>query len=113
MSKSPVAYAELPHAQHAFDIFSSPRASVCGGRGAVFVLGVRDKSARARLSLVAGASYLSPARVSLGLERHARVASWLERHAGVTPGVDRRAALNCRSLRFMRRCRDGGAIHRQ
>ncbi|AAS03475.1 LipO [Mycobacterium avium subsp. paratuberculosis K-10] len=26
VSKSPVAYAELPHAQHAFDIFSSPRA---------------------------------------------------------------------------------------
>ncbi|OBK12225.1 alpha/beta hydrolase [Mycobacterium asiaticum] len=26
VSKSPVAYAELPHAQHAFDIFGSPRA---------------------------------------------------------------------------------------
>jgi acetyl esterase/lipase len=26
VSKAPVAYAELPHAQHAFDIFSSPRA---------------------------------------------------------------------------------------
>jgi acetyl esterase/lipase len=26
VSKSPVAYAELPHAQHGFDIFSSPRA---------------------------------------------------------------------------------------
>ncbi|ETB08374.1 esterase [Mycobacterium avium subsp. silvaticum ATCC 49884] len=26
VSRSPVAYAELPHAQHAFDIFSSPRA---------------------------------------------------------------------------------------
>jgi acetyl esterase/lipase len=26
VSKSPVAYAELPNAQHAFDIFSSPRA---------------------------------------------------------------------------------------
>ncbi|OMC23452.1 alpha/beta hydrolase [Mycobacterium colombiense] len=26
VSKNPVAYAELPHAQHAFDIFSSPRA---------------------------------------------------------------------------------------
>ena len=26
MSKSPVLYAELPGAQHAFDIFSSPRA---------------------------------------------------------------------------------------
>ena len=26
VSKSPVAYAELPYAQHAFDIFSSPRA---------------------------------------------------------------------------------------
>ncbi|OOK63815.1 prolyl oligopeptidase family protein [Mycobacterium kansasii] len=26
VSKSPVAYAELPNAQHAFDIFGSPRA---------------------------------------------------------------------------------------
>lgn len=26
VSKSPVAYAELPNAQHAFDIFASPRA---------------------------------------------------------------------------------------
>ena len=26
VSKEPVAYAELPYAQHAFDIFSSPRA---------------------------------------------------------------------------------------
>ncbi|CKR88573.1 esterase [Mycobacterium tuberculosis] len=26
MSKSPVAYADLPHAQHAFDVFGSPRA---------------------------------------------------------------------------------------
>ena len=26
VSKSPVAYAELPHAQHGFDIFNSPRA---------------------------------------------------------------------------------------
>ena len=26
VSKSPVAYAELPYAQHAFDIFGSPRA---------------------------------------------------------------------------------------
>jgi acetyl esterase/lipase len=26
VSKSPVAYAELPHAQHGFDIFGSPRA---------------------------------------------------------------------------------------
>ncbi|REL76921.1 alpha/beta hydrolase, partial [Mycobacterium tuberculosis] len=26
VSKSPVAYADLPHAQHAFDVFGSPRA---------------------------------------------------------------------------------------
>ena len=26
VSKAPVAYAELPNAQHAFDIFGSPRA---------------------------------------------------------------------------------------
>ena len=26
VSKNPVAYAELPYAQHAFDIFGSPRA---------------------------------------------------------------------------------------
>ncbi|PJE19721.1 MAG: esterase, partial [Mycobacterium sp.] len=27
VSKAPVAYAELPNAQHAFDIFGSPRAN--------------------------------------------------------------------------------------
>jgi acetyl esterase/lipase len=37
VSKSPVAYAELPHAQHAFDIFGSPRADKAAAAVARFL----------------------------------------------------------------------------
>jgi acetyl esterase/lipase len=37
VSKSPVAYAELPNAQHAFDIFGSPRAHKCADAVAKFL----------------------------------------------------------------------------
>jgi acetyl esterase/lipase len=37
VSKSPVVYAELPHAQHAFDIFGSPRATAAAEAVARFL----------------------------------------------------------------------------
>jgi acetyl esterase/lipase len=37
VSKSPVVYAELPHAQHAFDIFGSPRAAAAAEAVARFL----------------------------------------------------------------------------
>lgn len=45
VSKSPVAYADLPHAQHAFDVFGLAGASHRRGRGPLPVLGVRDQPA--------------------------------------------------------------------
>ena len=46
VSKSPVAYAELPHAQHGFDIFGSARAASIRRRDrTVLVVGLRHESA--------------------------------------------------------------------
>ena len=43
VSKSPVAYAELPNAQHAFDIFGSPRAHQSAEAVARFLSWVYDE----------------------------------------------------------------------
>ena len=43
VSKEPVVYAEIPHAQHAFDFFGSPRGALHGpGRREVPVVGARQ-----------------------------------------------------------------------
>ncbi len=73
VSKSPVAYAELPNAQHAFDIFGSPRAhQVRRGGGPVFVVGVRDESARV-------ASWVRDCRLRPALTASARLLQFGQR----------------------------------
>ena len=50
VSTAPVAYAEMPHAQHAFDFYGSPRTLHRRGRGAVPVLGAGRSSTTQKLT---------------------------------------------------------------
>ena len=48
VSKAPVVYAELPGAQHAFDVFASIRASACASAAEHFLDAVRANPQRLR-----------------------------------------------------------------
>ena len=46
VSENPVAYVELPFAQHAFDVTASPRTSATTAGVVAFLTAVRDRAAK-------------------------------------------------------------------